>query len=50
VHENVFRWYLDLLSKNLGLQKQNDFKMNFELSLREVQNLFWETAFHQKPM
>ena len=33
-----------------SIYKQNDFKMNFELYLREFQKLFWETTFFQKPI
>ena len=48
VHENVFNQYLNLFPKNLGLQKQNGFKMNLELGLHEFQKLIWETSFLQK--
>ena len=40
VNENMVNEYLNLFPKNLGLQKQNGFKMNFELGLREFQKLF----------
>ena len=44
--KNVFNWYLNLLSKNLGLQKKW-IQKEFELGLREFQSSFEKRPFFE---